>query len=153
MQRFGIALLHSFFIPRTVVWLLNMSKHLSRFSHHPRAASGSLECPYEVITIAIESSAPGIAGVLTVRSQGRDIITSCQFNKGSAFSEEERNVFKLHGLLPPNIQTLEEQVQRAFQQYKSRPDALAKNTFMASMKAQNEVLYYKVRLCAVNFSR
>ncbi|KAJ1707440.1 NAD-dependent malic enzyme [Aspergillus flavus] len=121
-----------------------MSKHLSRFSHHPRAASGPLECPYEVITIAIESSAPGIAGVLTVRSQGRDIITSCQFNKGSAFSEEERNVFKLHGLLPPNIQTLEEQVQRAFQQYKSRPDALAKNTFMASMKAQNEVLYYKL---------
>ncbi|GAB1205672.1 hypothetical protein APSETT445_004351 [Aspergillus pseudonomiae] len=73
----------------------------------------------------------------------RDVMASCQFNKGSAFSEEERRVFKLHGLLPPNIQTLEEQVQRAFQQYKSRPDSLAKNTFMASMKAQNEVLYYK----------
>ncbi|KAE8363653.1 hypothetical protein BDV27DRAFT_4832 [Aspergillus caelatus] len=99
-----------------------MSKRLSRFSHHPRAAFGPLECPYE----------------------GRDVITSCHFNKGSAFSEEERNVFKLHGLLPPNIQTLEDQVQRAFQQYKSRPDALAKNTFMASMKAQNEVLYYKL---------
>lgn len=80
-----------------------------------------------------------------LKSQGRDVMASCQFNKGSAFSEEERRVFKLHGLLPPNIQTLEEQVQRAFQQYKSRPDSLAKNTFMASMKAQNEVLYYKVR--------
>lgn len=50
----------------------------------------------------------------------------------------------LHGLLPPNIQTLDEQVQRAYDQYCSRGDDLAKNTFLASMKAQSEVLYYKV---------
>ncbi|KAE8387187.1 hypothetical protein BDV23DRAFT_161654 [Aspergillus alliaceus] len=97
-------------------------QHQSKFRHLPRAASGPLECPYE----------------------GRNVIASCQFNKGSAFTQEERKTFKLHGLLPPNIQTLEEQVQRAFHQYQSRPDALAKNTFMASMKAQNEVLYYKL---------
>ena len=44
------------------------------------------------------------------------------------------------------MQTLDEQVRRAYEQYSSRPDALAKNTFMASMKEQNEVLYYKVCL-------
>ncbi|KAJ5712559.1 hypothetical protein N7493_009027 [Penicillium malachiteum] len=66
------------------------------------------------------------------------------FNKGSAFPENERAEFKLHGLLPPNIQSLDEQVRRAYEQYSSRPDDLAKNTFMASMKAQNEVLYYKL---------
>ena len=53
-------------------------------------------------------------------------------------------MFKLHGLLPPNIQTLEEQVQRAYEQYSSRPNDLAKNTFMSSMREQNEVLFYKV---------
>jgi malate dehydrogenase (oxaloacetate-decarboxylating) len=53
-------------------------------------------------------------------------------------------VFNLHGLLPPNIQTLEEQVERAYQQYSSRADDLAKNTFLSSMKSQNEVLYYNV---------
>ena len=37
------------------------------------------------------------------------------------------------------------QVERAYRQYCSRGDALAKNTFMTSMKEQNEVLYYKVR--------
>ena len=42
------------------------------------------------------------------------------------------------------MQTLDEQVARAYEQYRSRPDDLAKNTFMASMKSQNEVLYYKV---------
>jgi malate dehydrogenase (oxaloacetate-decarboxylating) len=66
------------------------------------------------------------------------------YNKGSAFPKDERETFRLHGLLPPNIQSLDEQVHRAYQQYSSRPDDLAKNTFMASMKAQNTVLYYRV---------
>jgi malate dehydrogenase (oxaloacetate-decarboxylating) len=74
-----------------------------------------------------------------------------RFNKGTAFSEEERTTFKLHGLLPPNHQSLDEQVKRAYQQYSSRQDDLAKNTFLASMKAQNEVLYYRV--CDHSFDR
>ncbi|KAJ5584900.1 uncharacterized protein N7459_004700 [Penicillium hispanicum] len=78
------------------------------------------------------------------KHQGSAVLHSSQFNKGSAFPQEERKIFKLLGLVPPNIQTLDEQVHRAYQQYSSRPDDLAKNTFMASMKAQNEVLYYKL---------
>lgn len=76
--------------------------------------------------------------------QGTAITHEAYYNKGSAFPVDERKNFKLNGLLPPNIQTLDEQVERAYQQYKSRPDDLAKNTFMASMKSQNSVLYYKV---------
>ncbi|KAF2274443.1 uncharacterized protein EI97DRAFT_451752 [Westerdykella ornata] len=64
----------------------------------------------------------------------------------SAFTAEERKTFKLHGLLPPNVQTLEEQVRRAYEQYSSRPTDIAKNTFMTSMKEQNEVLYYRLIL-------
>ncbi|KAF2186594.1 hypothetical protein K469DRAFT_663582 [Zopfia rhizophila CBS 207.26] len=75
---------------------------------------------------------------------GNALLRTPYFNKGSAFTKEERKTFKLHGLLPPNIQTLEEQVQRAYQQYSSRPNDLAKNTFMTSMKEQNEVLYYRL---------
>ncbi|PKS06156.1 hypothetical protein jhhlp_007473 [Lomentospora prolificans] len=94
----------------------------SKFKHLPRAARGPIEC----------------------RFQGRALLQSAHYNKGSAFPEDERKTFKLHGLLPPGIQTLENQVERAYEQYSSRPDDLAKNTFMASMKAQNEVLYYKL---------
>ncbi|CAG8180395.1 unnamed protein product [Penicillium olsonii] len=101
----------------------SMSDPKSKFSHLPRAAAGPLTCPH----------------------QGNSVLQSSQFNKGSAFPADERSAFKLHGLLPPNIQTLDEQVQRAYQQYSSRSDDLAKNTFLSSMKAQNEVLYYKVR--------
>lgn len=42
------------------------------------------------------------------------------------------------------------QLERAYRQYCSRTDALAKNTFMTSMKEQNEVLYYKV--CMLNYA-
>ncbi len=53
------------------------------------------------------------------------------FNKGSAFTKEERRDFGLVGAAPHGIQTLEQQTQRAYQQYKSRADDLAKNTFLA----------------------
>ncbi|KAI4182911.1 MAG: hypothetical protein LQ346_006455, partial [Caloplaca aetnensis] len=77
-------------------------------------------------------------------SPGFALLKSPYHNKGSAFPPEERETFKLYGLLPPNVQTLEEQVARAYQQYSSRTGALAKNTFMTSMKDQNQVLYYKL---------
>ncbi|KAF2742344.1 hypothetical protein M011DRAFT_412783 [Sporormia fimetaria CBS 119925] len=77
---------------------------------------------------------------------GNALLRSPYFNKGSAFTKEERKTFKLHGLLPPNVQTLEEQVRRAYEQYTSRPSDIAKNTFMTSLKEQNEVLYYRLIL-------
>ena len=76
--------------------------------------------------------------------QGSELLRSPYYNKGSAFSPEERDSFRLHNLLPSNVQTLEEQVQRAYEQYSTRADDLAKNTFMTSMKEQNVVLYFKV---------
>ncbi|OJD12851.1 hypothetical protein AJ78_06614 [Emergomyces pasteurianus Ep9510] len=94
----------------------------AKFNHLPRAAHGPTECPYE----------------------GRTLLESSYYNKGSAFSHDERRIFNLYGLLPSNVQTLDEQVERAYMQYTTRPDDLAKNTFMASMKAQNEVLFYKL---------
>ena len=66
------------------------------------------------------------------------------YNKGTAFSHGERHDFDLYGFLPTNIQTLAEQCQRAYEQYSTRRDDLAKNTFMTSMQEQNTVLYYKL---------
>jgi malate dehydrogenase (oxaloacetate-decarboxylating) len=75
---------------------------------------------------------------------GSALLNTPYFNKGAAFPANERKEFKLTGLIPQHIATLEEQVKRAYQQYSSRPNDLAKNTFMTSMKGQNEVLYYRV---------
>lgn len=65
-------------------------------------------------------------------------------NKGTGFTAAERKEFKLHGLLPSNVQTLEEQVERAYEQYTRRESDILKNSFMTSLKEQNEVLYYKL---------
>lgn len=78
--------------------------------------------------------------------QGTALLNSAYLNKGSAFTEEEREKFELTGLVPTAVDTLDGQVKRAYAQYSSRHDAIAKNTFMTSLKEQNEVLYYKVRM-------
>lgn len=96
--------------------------HASKFSRLPLTTSGSQDC-------AISGTA---------------LLNTPYFNKGSAFPTEERVEFNLTGLLPHNVQTLEQQVQRAYEQYSERQDDLAKNTFMTSMREQNEVLFYRV---------
>lgn len=75
---------------------------------------------------------------------GTALLTNPYFNKGTAFTTTERATFGLHGLLPPNVQTLDEQVKRAYRQYQSKPEDLAKNSFMSSLRYQNEVLFYRV---------
>lgn len=71
------------------------------------------------------------------------LLNTPSLNKGTAFPPDERRRFNLTGLLPPSVHTLEQQAERAWQQYRLSPGDLARNTFMSSMKDQNEVLYYK----------
>jgi len=102
-----------------------------KFGHLPLSTSGPQDC-------ALTGSA---------------LLNTPYFNKGSAFPANERKEFNLTGLIPQHIATLEEQVKRAYQQYSSQSDDLAKNTFMASMKRQNEVLFYRVCFRYVSFVR
>lgn len=83
-------------------------------------------------------------GPLQCSLKGSVLLNHPYFNKGSAFTKDERREFELSGLLPQSVQTLEQQVQRAYEQYSSQPNDLAKNTFLTSMKEQNEVLYFRV---------
>src|ERR1700753_2795064 len=84
------------------------------------------------------------SGPLDCALTGVALLRNPYFNKGSAFTEEEREAFSLHGLLPSNVQTLDEQIQRAYHQYSTRENDLAKNSFMSSLRIQNEVLFYRV---------
>jgi malate dehydrogenase (oxaloacetate-decarboxylating) len=66
------------------------------------------------------------------------------FNKGSAFSEEEREEFELAGLLPPHIATMEEQLARTYGNYLHQQDDLERYIFLASLQDRNEVLFYRL---------
>lgn len=85
------------------------------------------------------------SGPLECALTGTTLLNHPFFNKGSAHPKEERQAFNLTGLLPQSVQSLEQQAHRAYEQYSTRPNDLAKNTFMTSLKEQNEVLFYKVR--------
>ncbi|KAI5963071.1 MAE1 [Candida pseudojiufengensis] len=75
---------------------------------------------------------------------GFALLNSPFLNKGSAFTNEERKAFDLIGMLPTAINTLDEQVDRAYGQFKTRINDLAKNSFMDSLRLQNKVLFYEL---------
>ncbi len=64
------------------------------------------------------------------------------FNKGTAFSESERDAFSLHGLLPPQVGTLDQQVARRMKAFRALPDDFARYTFMRDLQDVNETLFY-----------
>lgn len=75
---------------------------------------------------------------------GKPLLTTPQINKGTAFTLEERQTFGLTGKLPAYVETLENQVKRAYHQYSSYSTALQKNTFLHHIHDTNEVLFYKL---------
>ncbi|KAK4684047.1 malate dehydrogenase (oxaloacetate-decarboxylating)(NADP+), partial [Tremellales sp. Uapishka_1] len=79
---------------------------------------------------------------IKIALRGDAILAMPKFNKGSAFTPEERAMFGLRGRLPYAVDTLDQQMDRAYQQYSSFKDDLSKNSFLQSLKAQNWILFY-----------
>lgn len=73
-----------------------------------------------------------------------DILANPLLNKGTAFTNEERDSLSLHGLLPFHVSTLEEQVQRRYENFKQRQEDLAKYLFLSSLQNRNEILFYRL---------
>ncbi|MCH6254987.1 NAD-dependent malic enzyme [Puniceicoccaceae bacterium K14] len=65
-------------------------------------------------------------------------------NKGSAFTTEERKDFNLEGLLPHYIETIEEQHDRAYEQFCSHDSDMARHIFLRSIQDTNETLYFSL---------
>ncbi|MGM0913060.1 MAG: NAD-dependent malic enzyme [Pseudomonadota bacterium] len=65
-------------------------------------------------------------------------------NKGSAFSQEERIEFNLIGLLPQCVESIEEQVERAYRQYRQCQTDLDKHIYLRAIQDDNETLYYRL---------
>jgi malate dehydrogenase (oxaloacetate-decarboxylating) len=67
-------------------------------------------------------------------------------NKGSAFTAEEREVFGLWGFLPAHVATLEEQLDRTYENYARKDSAIERHVFLRSLQDRNEILFYAVLL-------
>ncbi|RXK40536.1 malate dehydrogenase (oxaloacetate-decarboxylating) [Tremella mesenterica] len=79
---------------------------------------------------------------IKVALRGPALLNNPRFNKGSAFTRKERDDFGLRGRLPYAVDTLQEQVDRAYQQYQARSSDILRNSFLQSLKAQNWTLFY-----------
>nr|WP_113867409.1 NAD-dependent malic enzyme [Brenneria salicis]NMN91988.1 NAD-dependent malic enzyme [Brenneria salicis ATCC 15712 = DSM 30166]RBP61295.1 NAD-dependent malic enzyme [Brenneria salicis ATCC 15712 = DSM 30166]RLM30298.1 NAD-dependent malic enzyme [Brenneria salicis ATCC 15712 = DSM 30166] len=65
-------------------------------------------------------------------------------NKNSAFTEEERADFNLHGLLPEAVETIEEQAERAWRQYQEFKNDIEKHVYLRNIQDTNETLFYRL---------
>ncbi len=77
---------------------------------------------------------------------GAALLVDPLLNKGTAFTEEERNLLGLRGLLPPKVFTIEEQLVRVYSNFKRKSDPLEKYIFLSMLQNRNETLYYRLIL-------
>lgn len=77
-----------------------------------------------------------------VSLSGFDLINSPRWNKGTAFTDRERDIFALHGLLPPHVGTLDEQIERRMQALSQQPTSFHKYSFLRDLQDTNETLFY-----------
>jgi malate dehydrogenase (oxaloacetate-decarboxylating) len=75
---------------------------------------------------------------------GPSLLETPLLNKGSAFSGVERLNFNLMGLLPPRYENIEEQVQRAYMQYKSFDEPINKHIYLRAVQDTNETLFFRL---------
>ena len=83
----------------------------------------------------------GIAKYIETELTGIGLLESAQLNKGTAFNNTERNEFSLKGLLPPAVETIEDQLQRVYKQYSIISDDLQKNIFLNNLYNINETSF------------
>jgi malate dehydrogenase (oxaloacetate-decarboxylating) len=85
----------------------------------------------------------------TVRLRGMDLLNNPALNKGTAFTEAERETFGLHGLLPPIVESLDDQCVRAYEAFALKPNDLERHIYLRQLQDTNEVLFYRLFLDSI----
>ena len=93
----------------------------------PRPPDGGSQQPEEKSLVAV---------------RGPDLLRDPLLNKGTAFTDEERDVFNLHGLLPPHVGTLEGQIDRRLKAFRAEQTPFEKYVFLRGLQDSNETLFY-----------
>ncbi|WP_115711416.1 NAD-dependent malic enzyme [Legionella sainthelensi] len=83
-------------------------------------------------------------GSIKTKLTGYDLLNNSRLNKGTAFTNSERDLFALHGLLPPQVSTLEDQQKRRHAGLLELPTPLEKYSFLRDLQDNNETLFYSL---------
>lgn len=83
---------------------------------------------------------------ISVKQKGKMLLYNPFINKGTAFDDEERENLDLHGLLPPCVSSIEDQLMRTYENFITRNNDLDKFIFLSDLQDRNEVLFYRFLL-------
>jgi malate dehydrogenase (oxaloacetate-decarboxylating)(NADP+) len=84
---------------------------------------------------AICESADNLVGLALLNDPAR--------NKGTAFTEDERQRFGLEGLLPPSAESLDRPVERVLRRLEAKPTDLERYIYLIGLSDRNETLFYR----------
>jgi hypothetical protein len=79
-----------------------------------------------------------------VNAKGRALLLNPLTNKGTAFTQRERDGLDLHGLMPPAVFTIKQQLERTYENYQAKTSNLEKYIYLESLHYRNETLYYRL---------
>ncbi len=83
---------------------------------------------------------------LAVSRKGKALLMDARTNKGSAFTDQEREELDLHGLVPPIVSTMQQQLARCYENYCAKTANLEKFIYLSSLQDRNETLFYRLVL-------
>lgn len=78
--------------------------------------------------------------------RGMNLLDTPLWNKGTAFNDDERIAFALEGLLPPQVESIQEQSARAYEAYKAKTSDLERHIYLRQLQDTNETLFYRLML-------
>jgi malate dehydrogenase (oxaloacetate-decarboxylating)/malate dehydrogenase (oxaloacetate-decarboxylating)(NADP+) len=84
--------------------------------------------------------------VVEIDTDGMELLHNPMLNKGTAFSTEERKLFRIDGYLPPAVSTLDQQIDRRYEGFSGKESDLEKYIYLRSLQDRNETLFYALLL-------
>jgi malate dehydrogenase (oxaloacetate-decarboxylating) len=78
--------------------------------------------------------------------RGMDLLDTPVWNKGTAFGDHERLALGLHGLLPPQVESLQQQSIRVYEAFSTKETDLGRHVYLRQLQDSNETLFYRLLL-------
>jgi malate dehydrogenase (oxaloacetate-decarboxylating)(NADP+) len=94
--------------------------------------------------MAAETKAGAVSAVVPGIPKGEALLHDPLLNKGTAFTQAERDALGLRGLLPPMVDTIEDQLARVLENYRNKHTDLERYIHLVSLQDRNETLFYRL---------